>query len=106
MTIIHTPPDPTVLRFVQEVLSTGVVWSDVLSGLIGAAEGEPWPGEDPAAVLVEMSAGSARVGLRGVPAKEIERATELIIRARERMVEDLRMAAELARRREGGARAA
>ena len=95
------PPDPVAYRFVMELLGTGLAMTDALSSLSEDLEGrEPWPGEDPGNVLLEMTAGSVRPALMRVPAEEVERAIELIVSARERFIADLRMAAELSGRRE------
>jgi hypothetical protein len=90
------------LRFVRELLETGLAMTGALGSLLEDLEGrDPWPGENPGEVLIDMAAGSVRPALRGTPADEVERAISLIVKARERFMADLRMAAEISARREG-----
>jgi hypothetical protein len=94
-------PDPLAHRFVRELLGTGLCMTDAMSSLLESLEGrDPWPGEEPAEVLLEMAAGSVRLALARASEEEVERTIGLIVAARERFVGDLRLAAELSGRRE------
>jgi hypothetical protein len=97
----YIPADPATHRFVVELLETGLSLSGAMASLLESLEGRnPWPGEDPGEVLLQMAAGSVRPVLRTVSDEDVERAIELIAGVRERFLADLRMAAELSGRRE------
>lgn len=95
----HTPPDPVVASFVREVIGTGLAWTSVLDDLLDAIEAlevQPWPDEDPAAVLVEMVIGTVAAGMRDESRSTIVEATRLIAASHERLLTDLRVAERLA----------
>ena len=90
-----------VVAFVDEVVGSGLAWSGILSALLeGLEDGDPWPGEDPVAVLHEMLVGTVALELRHVPDGAVREATALIARAHDRVMRELRLAAEVAGRRE------
>lgn len=97
-------PEPTEMdraawMLVAEVLNSG----SILSGLWGSMRAEIPPtffeGEEPEAVLLEMMVGSALPALRKAGPAECRRATELIASIHERVMSDLRLASEIAERR-------
>lgn len=100
----HAPKDPVADQFVRELLTTAFTFMDAISSLIESfEEGEqPWPGEETGEVLIEMAAGSIRPALKAMSDAEIDRTVELIAAVRERFMGDLRLAAEMAGRRENG----
>jgi hypothetical protein len=92
-------PD-AVVAFVDEVIGSGVAWSEIVRALLdGLEDGDPWPGEDPVAVLHEMLVGTVALELRHVPDGAVREATRLIARANARVRQELRLAAEVAGRR-------
>ena len=96
-------PDPTVERFVFELVRCGLSFSDLMASLIESLEDrDPWPGEEPGEVVLQMAAGSVQAEFRSgsISPDDIEKAIDLIVHARERLVKDLRLAAELAGRRQ------
>jgi hypothetical protein len=97
----HPPPDPLADAFVRELLRTGLAMTDALATLLESLEDEdPWPGEEPGDVLIAMAAGSIWPALRGEPRELVEQAIGLIEAVGERFMADLKLAAELAGRRE------
>lgn len=92
--------DPAAHRFITELLRTGLSLSDAMASLLESLENrDPWPGEDPGEVLLQMAAGSVRPVLNAVPEKDVERAIDLIAGVRERFMADLRLAAKISGRR-------
>ena len=60
------------------------------------------PGEEPAAVVVEMLCGTIATALASVDPQEVRHATELIDLSGDRVLEHLRLACALSRRIHGG----
>jgi hypothetical protein len=86
---------------VRRLLTAGFTLTELLGSLVDACEqAEAFDGESTAEVVVEMAAGSVGVRLHDVPAAEFERAAELIWRAVDAVVADVRLAADIAERRE------
>ena len=97
----HASPEPLAVEFVHALVSTGVSMNNALASLLESFEDEdPWPGEAPIDVLVEMTAGSIWPALRDATPGEVAHAIELIDAAGERFVADLKLAMEIAGRRE------
>ena len=86
-----TPSSPAdhVQPFVEEVLRTGVMLTDVLGSLLEDLPEDAFPGEQPGDVLVEMLVGTVRT---------VVEATALLGAMSDRFVADLRQAMALARR--------
>lgn len=82
---------------VEELLRTSFWLADVLSVLLEDLPGDAFPGEEQGAVLVEMVAGSSLPAIEAAGAPACLAATDLVIEIRERVREDLRAAAMLAR---------
>lgn len=96
------PPHPTPERLVTELVRSGLMFSDVLATLTEVIEETGmYPNEHPAEVAIEMAAGSVQMDLRGRDPSELERAIDLIVTARDRLLTDLKLAAELSARGEG-----
>jgi hypothetical protein len=87
--------------FVRELLSSGSMLWEVAADLTEALPVEAYPGEEPAAVVLEMMCGTIATVLGGADPGEVQRATELIRQAGERTIEHLRLACELSRRMHG-----
>jgi hypothetical protein len=85
-----------VQEFVEELLRTGFALIDLLSSLVEELPEDAFPGEDSAAVLIEMVAGSCRPALLAMGEAECRMATELTVTVWERVMADLRAAAALA----------
>ena len=97
------PPNPAALAFVEAVLRSGLIWADLVDRFAEDLEDKnPWPGESPAQVIVEMIAGSARAGTSHLPPGELERATLLLGLANERILKDVSLASRIAGRRKRG----
>lgn len=95
------PPDELAIEFVCALLSIGSSMSGAVDSLIDSSEGQDlWPGEEPRNVIVEMAVGSILPALRRVPPEDLERATDLINAAGDRFMADLKLAMEIAERRE------
>jgi hypothetical protein len=90
--------DDTTRILVEEALQTGLMLTDVASRLIDALPEDAFPGEDPAAVLIEMVTGSLRPVTAAAPPGTVEAAIALLGAVRDRVIIDLRQAADLAAR--------
>jgi len=80
--------------FIEELLRTGFALIDLTSNLIEAMPERA--GEDSAEVLIEMMAGTCRPALCAAGEAECRNATRLTEMVWERVMSDLRAAAELA----------
>lgn len=99
MGILNT--DDVVDNFVLELLRTGDMIHGLAADLVETTPAGAYPGEDPAAVVVEMITGSIRTALAEAEEKDVQRAVELMGEAADRVLEHLRLARELRRRMEG-----
>jgi hypothetical protein len=86
-----------VREFVEEVLRTGLTLTDVLGSLLDALPEDAFPGEEPAAVLIEMLTGSFRPAAEAAGAGTVREATALVGSLCDRALSDLRAAAAAAR---------
>jgi hypothetical protein len=89
--------------FTLELLRSGVALSDLAGELIDAMPADAYPGEDLSEVVLGMISGSISAFLSETDAAEVERATELISGALDRVLEHLQLALELRRRMESDA---
>jgi hypothetical protein len=85
---------------VEEVLRTALALEDVMVSLLDDLPAGAFPDEDPGLVLLEMVVGSIHPAAVAAGAHECRVATALVGAIRERVIEDLRVAADLALRRE------
>jgi hypothetical protein len=83
--------------FVEEVLRTGLMLSNLIAELLEDMPHDAFPDEDPAEVLVEMLTGSVRPALEAVGERTLEEATALLGAMCDRTLSDLRTALELSR---------
>lgn len=81
---------------VEELLRTGLVLCDTLASLLEDLPDDAFPGEDNAAVLIEMAVGSSRPAIAAAGEMNCWNAVALIGAVRDRVLDDLRVAAELA----------
>jgi hypothetical protein len=88
-------------EFVVELLQTGSMLARLVADLVEALPPDAYPGEDPAAVIVEMLWGTIDSALGAVDPQDVRRATELIELAAARVLEHLRLARALSRRVHG-----
>lgn len=85
-------------EFVETVVRTGFMLTDLLGSLLAALPDQAFPGESPAEVLVEMLTGSIRPVADAAGPHAVCDATALLGAMGDRTLMDLRAAAELARR--------
>jgi hypothetical protein len=84
--------------FVLELLRTGDMLTGLAADLVEMLPADAYPGEDPAAVVMEMITGTIRTALVEADVGEVERAVELMQEASDRVIEHLRLAVQLRRR--------
>jgi hypothetical protein len=95
-----SPAEHDVVRaLVEELLRTGLMFSDVLSGILDDLPDGAFPGENPAEVLVEMLTGSVRPVAEAAGSEAVRVAMTLVGAMADRTVSDLRRALQLARER-------
>ncbi len=93
---MRSADDSLLKEFTEQLLGTGLSLVDVLSALCDEVPEDAFPGENPAAVLVEMVTGTLRPVVDAAGERAVREATALIAAAHERVIGDLRTAAELA----------
>ncbi len=84
--------------FARELLRTGNMLSGLAADLVEALPPDAYPGEKPAAVVIEMITGSIRTALVAADQSDVQRAVELMREAADRVIEHLRLALALRRR--------
>jgi hypothetical protein len=82
---------------VEELLRTAFSLGDLLASLLEDLPENAFAGEDQAAVLIEMVVGSSRPAIDAAGEANCRTATALIGAVRDRVLDDLRAAARLAR---------
>jgi hypothetical protein len=82
---------------VEELLRTGFVFIDLISSLMEELPDDAFPGEDSGAVLLGMVAGSCLPAVQAAGERDCLAATALVGALRDRVLEDLRTAADVAR---------
>jgi hypothetical protein len=85
---------------VEEVLRTALALEDVMASLLEELPEGAFPGEDNARVLLEMVVGSVHPAAAAAGPRDCRTATALVGAIRERVIDDLHTAAELAKERE------
>jgi hypothetical protein len=88
--------------YVEEVLRTGIMLSELLADLIESLPTDAYPGESHADVVLEMLIGTIRPVADDAGERSVRSAAELLARSRAQTLADLRRTAELAGRRERG----
>ena len=94
----------TTRELVEEVLRTALALEDVMTTLLEEIPAGAFPGQDPGLALLEMVVGSVHPATRAAGLRDCRTATALVGAVRERVIDDLRTAAELARERENAER--
>ena len=89
--------------FVLELLRTGCMLTDIVADLVEELPKESYPGEEPAAVVIEMLCGTIATALVFADRRDVRRATGLIGLAAARTLEHLQLACDLSRRIHGDA---
>lgn len=87
--------------FVFALLRTGYMLSHLAADLVDALPDDAYPGEDSAAVVLEMLCGTIASALESADPCAVEQATELLELATERTVEHLRLALAMSQRMHG-----
>lgn len=82
---------------IEELLRTALALGGALASLLDDLPEDAFPGEDSAAVLIEMLVGSCRPATAAAGEPDCRRAAALVGAIRYRVLDDLRAAAELAR---------
>lgn len=83
---------------VEELLRTAFSLGGAFVSLLDDLPEDAFPGEDPSAVLIEMVSGTCRPVVEAAGESACWAAASLIGAVRDRVIDDLRAAAELARR--------
>jgi hypothetical protein len=97
----RTPSPDAAQVLIEELLMTALGLGAVLSSLLDDIPADAFPGEDSAEVLLEMVVGSSRPAAEAAGETRCWEASALIGAVRDRVLDDLRAAAELTRRRPG-----
>lgn len=82
---------------IEELLRVAFAFHEVMGSLLDDLPEDAFPGEENAAVLLEMFAGTCRPVVEAAGEAECWAATALIGAVRDRLLNDRRAAAELAR---------
>ncbi|MGI8429299.1 MAG: hypothetical protein ACR2OB_08340 [Solirubrobacteraceae bacterium] len=89
--------------FVEELLRTGIMLSELLQNLCKSLPADAYPGESNAEVVFEMLVGTISPAVGAAGTESVLSATALLADSRARTLADLRRAAELANRTEPAA---
>ena len=90
----------TTHELVEEVLLTAIALDDVMGALLDEIPEGAFPGDDNARVLLEMVIGSVHPAARAAGPRGVSTTIALVAAIRERVLTDLRAAAEQAGKRE------
>ncbi|OJU81864.1 MAG: hypothetical protein BGO11_17165 [Solirubrobacterales bacterium 70-9] len=85
-------------ELVEEVLRTALALQEVILSLLDDLPADAFPGEDPARVLLEMMVGSVHPAATAAGARDCHATIALVAATRDRVLTDLRTAAELSPR--------
>jgi hypothetical protein len=91
------PNDPKTL--IEELLRTALWIFDITTSFLDDLPDDAFPGEDPAAVMVEMLVGSCRPAIEAAGEAGCRAAIDLAGAIRENIRDDLRAAADLSHQR-------
>ena len=95
------PPDHPAQRLVRELARVGVALMDSLAALVEEYEEQAkCDGLEAAETVLAMTAGSVEPALRSLDPDDVERTIELVGAVYDRFLSDLRLGAEIAKRRE------
>jgi hypothetical protein len=90
----------TTRELVEELLRTSLALEEVMTSLLEDVPEGAFPEEDKVEVLLEMVVGSVHPAARAAGRRDCRTATALVGAVRERVLDDLRAAADLALERE------
>ena len=90
--------DEDVRGFVEEIVRTGLILSDLLSRLLDDLPDDAFPGEDRVEVLLEMLTGTILPAASAAGPAPVRQARALLGAVSDRVMEDLRAALDLASR--------
>ena len=95
----HEPADEVdaAQALIEELLRVAFAFHEIMSSLLDDLPEDAFPGEENASVLLEMFAGTCRPVVDAAGEAECRAAMALIGAVRDRLLNDLRAAAELAR---------
>ena len=93
-------PSDAAQELIEELLRTAFWFHDTMGSFLEDMPEDSFPGEDNAAVLLEMVVGSCRPAAEAAGESACWAATALIGSMRDRVVDDLRTALELAKQRQ------
>lgn len=99
MTYADAPADAA-QALVEELLRTAFSLQDIIGTFLEEMPEDSFSGEDNAAVLLEMVVGSCRPATEAAGESACWAATALIGSMRDRVIDDLRAALEIARRQQ------
>ena len=89
--------------FIESLLRASYMLCALAADMADAIPQDAYPGEAPGEVVIEMIAGTIRTYLEDVDQYEVERASNLISGACERVLEHLQLALALSERMHGEA---
>jgi hypothetical protein len=98
------PGEPTdhAAAFTEALLRAGYMLSGLAADLVEASPSDAYPREEPGAVVIEMVVGTIGTAFSSADQRDLQRATELIATACDRVLEHLQLALDVSRRMEGG----
>jgi hypothetical protein len=85
-------------EFTLGLLRAGWMLCGLAADLTEAMPDDAYPGEKPAHVVMEMMTGTIRTAIGSADERDLERATDLITEACDRVIEHLELALKLAER--------
>jgi len=91
----HSGAAEAARALIEEMMRTGFVFIDLVSSLIEELPDDAFRGEEKGVVLLGMVAGSCVPAVQAAGERECRAATALIGAVRDRVLDDLRTAAEL-----------
>jgi hypothetical protein len=91
-------------EFVEAVARAGLMLARLVSDLADGLPDDAYPGESNVDVVLDMMAGSLRPVADAFGEQFVRQAIQLLADSQDRILTDLRLAAELATRREQGTR--
>ena len=91
-------PYEDVRALTETLLRTGIMLSDLLGNLLEDLPEDAFPGEEHAEVLIEMLTGTITPAAGAAGARSVQGTIALLEAVGERVLSDMRAAADLARR--------
>lgn len=82
--------------FIEQLLRTGLMLTDLLSELLEQLPDDAFPGQEPGVVLIDMLIGTSRPVADAAGEQAVRAATALLGAVGDRTLSDLRVALDLA----------